>query len=89
MDPNENTEAEIYANIRDKALEEAAARVQPAETPAPETQWERGYWAGLNTSATLIRAIKGNATPQEPGLTKATAGASTEPAESASTKETT
>ena len=25
MDPNENTPAEIYANIRDRALEEAAA----------------------------------------------------------------
>ena len=54
MDPNENTPSEIYRNIRDKALEEAA-----------ELADKRPY--GFTDLSRQIRALKENATPQ--GLT--------------------
>ena len=48
MDPNENTPSEIYRNIRDKALEEAA-----------ELADKRPY--GFTDLSREIRALKGNA----------------------------
>ena len=55
--PNENTEAEIYANIRDKALEEAA--LDKIEEAAINMACPVGF-------VTYLRALK-NAAPQ--GLT--------------------
>ena len=54
--PNENTEAEIYANIRDKALEEAA--LDKIEEAAINMACPVGF-------VTYLRALK-NAAPQGP-----------------------
>ena len=51
LNPNVNTPAEIYASIRDKALEEAAVLAD-----------KRPY--GFTDLSREIRALKGNADPQ-------------------------
>ena len=87
MDPNENTLAEIYANIRDKALEEAANAV-----PDPlgfDAEYVRGCIRALKNATPQVAATTGEAAvaglidnvamPSEPRMDQ--------PAESASTKE--
>ena len=58
-DPNVNTAAEIYAQIRDKALEDAA-KVCIISSNEPSSLWEeQGCWShAAEHCAALIRALK-------------------------------
>lgn len=59
-DPNVNTQAEIYANIRDRALEEAAQEAIAYAQRCEANHWKSGEDAGYDLAG-YIRALKGNA----------------------------
>lgn len=53
--PIERFSREVATAAARKALEWAADRVAPLPDVEPTNQWERGFWAGENVSASLIR----------------------------------